>query len=84
MTETKLKAAPSPPSGFRFEEVSGRAAAGRTTTWTGQRESSVAAWFASLLRLGRNRLQVREEAEVRRCGHPGVLADYLSAKSRVR
>ena len=83
MTETKRKAA-SLPSGFRFEEVAGPAAAGRTTTWTGQRESSIAAWFASLMKLAWHRVQVREEAEVRRCGHPGVLADYLSAKSHMR
>jgi hypothetical protein len=84
MTETKLEAAVSLPAGYRFKEVSGSSAAGRTTTWTGQRQPSVAEWFAKLMELGQYFFQARAEAEVRRCGHPGVLADYLSAKSRIR
>jgi hypothetical protein len=84
MTETKLEAAVSLPAGFTFKEVSGSTAAGRTATWTEQRQPSVAEWFARLMRLRHYFSQVRAEAEVRRCGHPGVLADYLSAKSRIR
>jgi hypothetical protein len=82
MTETKYKAA-SLASDFGFEEVSGPATAGTTATSAGQRGSSMGVWFAAL-QFRRRRVQVREETEVRRCGHPGVLEDYLSAKSRMR
>jgi hypothetical protein len=84
MTETKLQAAASLPSGFSFEAASGPPAAGRMTAWTGLREPSADGWFASLIKLRRHRSQAREEAELRRSGHPGVLADYLSAKSHMR
>jgi hypothetical protein len=85
VTETKLEAAVLlPAAGFRFEEVSGPTLSGRTTTWKRERAPSVAGWFARLMNLGRRRSRVRAEAQLRRCGHPGVLADYLSAKSRMR
>ena len=83
MTETQYRAT-SLPSDFGFEEVSGPATAGTTATSAGQRGSSIAVWLAGLMKFTRHRVQVREEAEVRRCGHPGVLADYLSAKLHKR
>lgn len=70
MTETKLEAVVLLPAGFGEGEASAR--------------PSLAEWFASFLKMGRNRSLVRAEAEVRHCDHPGVLADYLSAKSHVR
>lgn len=70
MTKTKVEAAASLPAGFGFGEVSGR--------------PSAAERFASLMKIGRRRSQARAEAEVRRCGHLGVLEDYLSAKSHTR
>ena len=82
MTKTKLEAAVSlPAAGFRFEEVSGLTAAGRMVSRKEKRGPFIAGWFARLIKSVRH---VRAEAEVRRCGHPGVLADYLSARSNMR
>ena len=67
MTETQYRAT-SLPSDFGFEEVSGSATAGTTATSAGQHGSSIAVWLAGLMKFTRHRVQVREEAAVRRCG----------------
>ena len=82
MSETELEASVSLPSGFGVEKVSAHAAAEKTAIWTGQRASSVVQWFAGLMKMERrHRLRVCVEVGVRRCGHPGVFADYLLATS---
>jgi hypothetical protein len=80
MTETNLEAAVSLRSGFGSGKASGPAATRRPAAWAGPREPSVAKW---LMRMGWRCSQAQTETAVQHCGHPGVLADYLSAKSQV-
>jgi hypothetical protein len=82
MSETELETAILLPGSLRFEETSDLTALRRTAIWTGERTASIVVGLARLIRRRWNQyLQAIVEAEVRRCGHRGVLADCLSAKS---
>ena len=79
MSKTERETTISLPSSFAFAELCNLTA---PDTRTRRPIASLLTSVAGLIkRRWQNSLPVDVEAGVRRCGHPGVFADYLSATS---